>query len=886
MSDTLPRLNTALDGRYRIESELGRGGMATVYRARDLRHNRQVALKVLDPELAAVVGAARFLGEIETTANLQHPHILPLYDSGEADGFLFYVMPLLEGESLRDRLDRDRQLPVEEAVRITAAVATALDYAHQRGVVHRDIKPANILFQGGQPVVGDFGIALALGASAGARLTETGLSVGTPYYMSPEQATGEASVGPAADTFSLGCVLYEMLAGQPPYSGSTAQAVLGRIISAEPVSVRDERPTVPANVDAAIRKCLERVPADRFANLGDLVRALEDPGFRHGPEAPGATAPARVNRGLAVLSVLLAAALGWSLLSSDGAPSDAPLEVFSLEIPPARDPQSSIDISDDGSIFVMSQPGADDAVELWVRRRDELEWTPLAGTDPGAAAAISPDGTEILFFAGGQEAGRLQFTQVEGGPVRELAPARMTKPDWGSDGQVYFGAPGGGLARIPRQGGDAEPLTTPEEGTVHLYPLVLPGSRWLLYTVAGRGPTRIEALDLSSGEVHHVLNGAGANLTSNGYLVYGADGGLMAVPFDAGTARATGTPVAVIPDVVQTGIGRPFYAISSTGTLLYWTGTFAEDEFVWLDRTGVARPVEPGWTFDAGNADRGWRLSPDGGRLAYRAWTEAGYDIWVKEIGGAPPARFTFHEAEDRQPRWSSDGTMISFVSNRTGTYAAWQKPADGLGDAELVFEPQDGFLAQGFWSLDGEHLVMRAGGFRNTQGGRDITAIRPGRDSVMFPVAAGPAEETGPELSRDSRWIAYVSTETGQEEVFVRPFPDVGRGRWQISTGGGTMPLWAHNGRELFYVDGDHRLISVTYDASSGFRVANRQVLFQIGSSFESNLYRWIGGLYDVTPDDQRFLMVRRHERTDESKPRLIVVQNWFEELERRVPR
>ena len=255
MSDPITRLNAALEGRYRIESELGEGGMATVYLADDLKHERKVALKVLKPELAAaVVGAERFLAEIKTTANLQHPHILPLFDSGEADTYLFYVMPRVEGESLRERLDREHQLPVDEAVQIAKNVAEALDYAHRQGVIHRDIKPANILLQDGKPVVSDFGIALAVGSAGAARLTETGLSVGTPYYMSPEQATGDQYVGPPSDTYALAAMLYEMLTGEPPYMGNTAQAVLGKIIQGTPVSATEIRKSVPANVDAAIRK--------------------------------------------------------------------------------------------------------------------------------------------------------------------------------------------------------------------------------------------------------------------------------------------------------------------------------------------------------------------------------------------------------------------------------------------------------------------------------------------------------------------------------------------------------------------------------------------------------------------------------------------------------
>ena len=245
MSDMAARLNAALEGRYAIERELGEGGMATVFLADDLKHERKVALKVLKPELAAVVGAERFLAEIKVTANLRHPNILPLHDSGEADGFLFYVMPYVEGDTLKDRIDRERQLPVSDAVHIATDVAEALDYAHRQGVIHRDIKPANVLMLEGKPVISDFGIALAVGAAGGGRLTETGLSLGTPHYMSPEQATGDQMVGASTDTYALGSVLYEMLVGEPPYPGTTAQAVLGKIIAGKPVSATEHRPSIP-----------------------------------------------------------------------------------------------------------------------------------------------------------------------------------------------------------------------------------------------------------------------------------------------------------------------------------------------------------------------------------------------------------------------------------------------------------------------------------------------------------------------------------------------------------------------------------------------------------------------------------------------------------------
>ena len=383
MTDPNTRLNAALEGRYAIERELGEGAMATVYLAEDLRHNRNVALKVLKPELAAVVGAERFLSEIETTAQLTHPHILPLHDSGEADGFLFFVTPYIKGDTLRDKIDGEKQLSVEEALKITEDVASALDYAHSHGVVHRDIKPGNILLsEEGEPTVADFGIALAVAQAGGGRVTETGLSVGTPHYMSPEQATGDRDVDPRTDVYALGCVLYEMLVGEAPYSGSTAQAILGEIIQGKPISATEARGTVPPNVDAAIRKALEKLPADRFTTAGDFAKALVDSGFRHGHEVgAGVTVdraawspPQLAVAGLAVLFGIVAA---WALLRPEP-PQPVSRQVLSTEGWAGLEAQigRQVAIAPDGSSMILPVASGETGTQLALKTRSSTEITP------------------------------------------------------------------------------------------------------------------------------------------------------------------------------------------------------------------------------------------------------------------------------------------------------------------------------------------------------------------------------------------------------------------------------------------------------------------------------------------------------------------------------
>ena len=392
-------LGPALADRYRIERELGQGGMATVWLAQDLKHDRKVALKVLKPELAAVLGADRFVVEIKTTAALQHPHILPLFDSGTADGFLYYVMPFIDGETLRAKLDRETQLGVDEAVKIATDVADALQYAHQHGVIHRDIKPENILLAHGRPMVADFGIALAVSAAAGGRMTETGLSLGTPHYMSPEQATAEKEISGRSDIYSLASVLYEMLAGEPPHTGGSAQQIIMKIIAEQPQAVTALRKSVPRNVAAAIAKALEKLPADRFTTAAAFGAALADPGFSTSLSS-GADAAATVHHSWKRLALITSGALvvalavaGWAWVRPASPSDSAHAWRVQLAMPDSESIDWGMALSADGSKFVHDGGG-----RLWLRTASSTTSVPIAGTEGGMSPSLSPDGKRVAFI--------------------------------------------------------------------------------------------------------------------------------------------------------------------------------------------------------------------------------------------------------------------------------------------------------------------------------------------------------------------------------------------------------------------------------------------------------------------------------------------------------
>ena len=874
MSDPIARLNAALEGRYVIERELGEGGMATVYLADDIKHERKVALKVLKPELAAVVGAERFLAEIKTTANLTHPHILPLFDSGEADGFLFYVMPHIEGESLRERIDREKQLPVDEAVKIATDLAEALDYAHRHKIIHRDIKPANILIHERRPLIADFGIALAVGAAGSNRLTETGLSLGTPYYMSPEQATGDQIVGASTDTYALGSVLYEMLVGEPPYPGTTAQAVLGRIIAGERVSAAKHRPSVPPNVDAAIRKALEKLPADRFTSAQEFARALGDVEFRHGGGlATTATEAAGHWRRLTVLgwgvAGLFALAFGWAITR---APPPQALARFELPLPEEltrlSTPGTTLDFSPDGSrLAFVARDGEQD--RLWLRRLEQLTPVPIPGTDGGRNPRFSPDGGSLAFTSGG----RLLTVALDGGEPRTLVGDSVNNRTggvaWASNGTLFFTRANRDIWRVSERGGEPEQVTFVEDGEIgHYWPEVLPNGSDLLFTrVLGfLGDNQLAVVSLETGEQRDLsLPGEMARYSGSGHLVYsasrssvGVGGGaydVLAAPFDTEHLELTGAGQVLAEGVNVTAASASGFAVSSAGALAYLPEDLAGGWMpVWVSRDGSQEPLDP--RLDPGPYYNTPTISPDGTKIAmaYSPDPEVGFgEIWIYGVEqGGTFSPFTT-EGFNAVPFWSPDGREVGFLSDRDspGSNAIFAGPWDESEPVRLVRAVPGQSVWDALWTPDGQVVHRQGTGALGENLGIYVGAAHP--DSAASVVVDTESAEYSPSVSPNGRWLAYQSNQSGRYEIYVQPIPSPGP-RTQVSLRGGIRPIWAHNGREIFYWSGDSLAVaSVREDPT--FVVESRERFASASDLVRPSAQR----PYDVALDDQRLLALGR---------------------------
>lgn len=893
MPDLLGRLQSALADRYRLDREVGAGGMATVYLAHDVRHDRRVALKILRPELAAVIGAERFLVEIKLTANLQHPHILPLFDSGEADGFLYYVMPFIEGESLRDRLRREKQLPVDEAVRIATEVAGALDYAHRHGVVHRDIKPENILLHDGQALVADFGIALAASKAGGTRMTETVMSLGTPHYMSPEQAMGEREITARSDVYALGAVLYEMLSGEPPFTGSTAQAVVARVVTESPRPLRSQRHTIPPHVEAAVLTALEKLPADRFASAADFADALKDKSYA--ATVPGAAAArpstravkrSRPGGSLVALGTALALATAAALWGWLRPAPAAPVSQFSVALrqnqalqAPLGTGGARIALSPDGRTLVYSGP-ADAGNRLWLRPLDQLEATPIPGTEGAASPFFSPDGQRIGFL---KEGTAIRIASLSGAPTVTLTDqANTSSGAWGDDGYIYFEVDSG-IARMRAEGGAIEPVYTISAARKEIateWVDVLPGGRGVIFRLrhVGQGLPDFEimAMPLPHGPARALVRGVYARYAPTGHLlVVTAEGKLIAIPFDPKKLELTGAPIALIDGIGVRSSGFNIdLTLARNGTIAYTTGgTQGSRRAVWVSRDGAVSPVDSAW--DPQGIIMSASLSPDGKAIAVDLARDSRRDIWVKQLPEGPFSRITFADTSSVRPTWAADGREVLYITDRTGTGVgqAHARRADGTGTPRRLAPTATFDIGQVVASRDGRWLILRSGGTGST--GADILGLKVG-DTAPVPLVATRATEVFPTLSPDGRWLAYASNESGTLEVFVRPFPETAAAKWQVSTSGGTEPAWSSTGRELFYMNSKREMVVAEIPPGPTFSVARQRTLFSAAQ------FAAPGAVpsFWVSPDDKRFLMIREAEAGQPSE--LIVAEHWLQRLKR----
>ncbi len=888
MTTTLDRLNAALAGKYDIDREIGSGGMATVYLARDVKHKRNVALKVLKPELGAILGADRFLSEIQVTANLQHPNLLPLFDSGEADGLLYYVMPFIQGESLGTRLDREKQLPIEEAVRISVAIASALAYAHEHGVIHRDLKPENILIQAGQPVIADFGIALAVSNAGGARVTQTGLSLGTPQYMSPEQATGDRDIDARSDIYSLGAVSYEMLTGEPPHSGNSTQAIIAKLMTAEPPPIHVMRPNVPVNVEAAIEKALQKLPADRFSSATEFAHALTNPSFRLNTrsamaaeiagESAAATRWKRVSLGLgAALAILLVAALwGWNRQS---APAKTIRYILAFDSAQALNGQvGRIALSPDGNTFAFA--GGPES-RLYVRPRNELVALPLTGTEGARAPFFSPDGKHLGFSTADFQ---LKTVPLDGG-----APVTVTESivgqsggSWGTDGFLYIASRiGESIVRVASASGSvATSVTTLDSATNEVYhklPDPLPNGKGLIFTVyygaITQGRTSIAVQNFKTGKHTTLVEGRIGRYSPSGHLIYiTSNGTLMAVRFDEDKMQIVGEPTVVAQEVRIGTTGSADLAVSNSGTLMYTVGPSQSNAaLVWVSRDGKARQVDSTWQGSFSYP----AISPDGKRLAVTYSTVNAFglrgDIWIKQLDNGPSLKLTVDGVLNSWPSWTPDGRFVTYYSiskpdqNSSDLYT---KRADGTAQAKMEL-PHSYRAAESLWSRDGKWLI-----YRTVAGSRHIFAIRPGVDSAATQLSPSNADGVSPSLSPDGHFLAYASNLSGVPEIYVVPFPNGDSAKWLVSKGGGAAPRWSHSGSEIFYRNPAGDFISASVTTKPTFSLGPIRVLF----SALPYLAQEAHPQFDVAPDDKSFLMIRPISSSVPDK--LVIVDNWFGEL------
>ncbi|MFN9202719.1 MAG: protein kinase domain-containing protein [Gemmatimonas sp.] len=863
MTTTLDRLTAALVDRYRVERELGAGGMATVYLAHDLKHDRDVAIKVLHPDLGAALGADRFLAEIKTTAKLQHPHILPLLDSGAADGLLYYVMPYVRGETLRARLERETQLPIADAVRIATQVAEALQAAHALGIVHRDIKPENILLQDGHALVADFGIALAVQQAGGQRITQTGLSLGTPAYMSPEQAGAEKALDGRSDQYALAAVFYEMLAGAPPFTGPSVAAVMARLMTERPRPVHEQRASVPPAVSAAVGRALEKLPADRFASCAEFARALGD---AHTARADAVAAPASArSRGRPVAGIaaaaLLAAGAWW--MGRHG-PRDDGMRVpvqGALLVPPrlsfARSlGDRALGVTNDGREVIFSaRAGSDDPVSrLYIQRIDEDSATLIPGTEDLTAPTPSPDGR---WLAANNASGRLVVIPLRGGAadLRPLVDGTFNFLAWSDDGTLVLSR--GDFLTVERLDPATRTLTTlvkvPDPGV--WVQAVLAGGRRALVVRGGNSAKTgtLAVLDLASGAMTTLLDAqvAAARITAGFLALQVAGGDVQLVPFDEERGTVTGAPVTVARGVFQVGgNGSTQLAAARRYPLVVYGGRNLT-RLVLVDNDGVATPV----TSRSGEWHRP-AFSPDGRRLLADLSGEDGRNVWAIDVASGVPTRVTTAR-NGHDAIWAPDGRSFVFLSDESGPLGLRRGTLDAAARPESLYTGPLAGAPTGWHPGSGDLLVSAVPAGRSNMDVLRIGAAGRGPVSTLYGEAT--ADEVSGAISPDGRWLAYASDVGGRSRVYIRP-ADGAEPAVSVTPTGGSEPLWSRDGRTLYFrmIDGrGERMGFARVEPGAALRITPATTRFPLDRYSPATPHT----NFDVAPDGNRFVFVEAGE-------------------------
>jgi serine/threonine-protein kinase len=898
-------------GPYEILSAIGAGGMGQVYKARDTRLDRTVAIKVLPDHIAKREDLkARFEREARAVASLNHPNICVLYDIGSQNGTGFMVMEFMEGETLAARIEKGA-LPLDQALKFAVQIADALDRAHRAGVTHRDVKPQNIMLTRDGVKVLDFGLAKSsckpgpAEETLTAALTTEGTVMGTPQYMAPEQFEGKEADA-RSDIWAFGAVLYEMANGRKAFEGKSYSSLVAAILSADPAPMA-VKPFTPSWLERLVRRCLAKDPEDRWQTMRDIVIELRTP-----PEEAIAVAPAKARwwpwalAGAFALAFLVA---GIALYNATPPAPLRPLIRLDLNVPPAT-PLARVDvgtgvggnllaISPDGARLAFALRGADGKTRLHTRLLQQSQVAPLAGTEGASGPFFSPDGEWIGFFADG----KLKKIAVEGSAAVTLCDAPTgIGASWGDDGNIIAALEVTNvLSRIPSGGGTPVPVTKLNTGeATHRWPQVLPGSQAVLFTAhrlvgAGYDDANIELLSLRTGERKTLHRGgfyprylaAATGSAGRGHIVFLHQSTLFAVPFQAGSLALAGAAAPILNDVSSTQVAGGDFAFAANGTFVYVSAAAVQEVYPisWVDGGGkTARPLHASPSRYATP-----RFSPDGKRLAFAMATGKRSDIWVKDLARDTASRLSFLPGYSGYPVWTPDGRNIVFSSTNQLAPGLYAVRADGSGAAKRLTE--GALTISHSFSPDGKRLLIRQPG---NAGSFDIftmaveaderpgsAGLRLGKEELFLET---PFVEGNPRFSPDGQWIAYTSTESGNTEVYVRPASAPGDrpgGRWQVSTGGGLRPVWSPGGRELLYVTIEGRVMAAGYTAKGDtFEPGKPRLWTEIRLRNLANVPE-----FDIAPDGKRLAAMVADDKAGELPSSLTVLLNFGDEVRRKAP-